>query len=205
MLLPAGSLQGMLTRRGVSAHLPTSVIGACTNKLRCLGRTPIKEDREQEWGTFNGERLSLFKMHCCLVDKGTWPWWAVNSSLVHLYHLFLYTLDSWFTRRQEPICSEESKLHVVSKILWFPLSSTACNLETVLQSFSRKSRWHVKARHTVLRFQDIARGFVVPMTACNADVQMPIPHSASWDGKIECHRSFLSFCPNGKCSAWSYL
>lgn len=50
MLLPAGSLQGMLTRKGVSAHLPTSVIGACMNKLGCLGRTSKKgtESKNEE-------------------------------------------------------------------------------------------------------------------------------------------------------------
>lgn len=119
------------------------------SKLRCQGRTSIQEDRELECGNFNVERFSQFRMHCCLMDSGTWSWQSVISSLIQ-YHLSLYALSSSFTRKQGAICSEEPKPYIVSKILCFPLNSTAFNLETIPQSFSPKRDTCQSETHSTL-------------------------------------------------------
>jgi len=179
-------------------------------KLKCQGRTCTQEDRQQEWESFKEEMVSLFKVHCCLVDEGRWPWWAVSSSLIH-YLLFLHWIHNrlgtegymfWevINRNgvQNPVICPQFCLPIyLSSVLLLAVWKLASSPSPWRTDIT--SKWDIECSIFRILPENFLCHWLLWCRCLGADP--PTPHHGV--ARQSYCRNFLCFCPNGKCPKWS--
>lgn len=170
------------------------------SKLKCQGRICTHEDR-QEWESFK-EIISLFKVRCCLVDEGRWPWWAVNSSLIHNL-LFLHWIPNSLGTEGYMFWDVINRNGVQNPVicLQFYLPSV-CSQFYCLQFgnwlpvlLPEEQVSHQSETYSALFSGYYLRTFCA-IDCCDADIW--VPHPASCDGKAELLQKFLMLLPKRK-------
>lgn len=143
-------------------------------------------------------------MHCCLVDEGRWPWWAVNSSLIHNL-LFLHWIPNSLGTEDHLFWEVINRNGVQNPVicLWFCLPSV-CSQFYCLQFGNRLPVLpEEQISHQSETYSALFSGeFFVPLTSVMQISGSPTLHHVM--ARQSYCRNFLCFCPKGKYHKWSY-